>query len=115
MSINYDNIILEDINHIRFARVKYTTDTHDFYIDGKVEIYNKRLNKRVLTPGVLIIYNKTKTKRTYNSYSTQKIPKHLRETIKELIEIYESNIVVPKIMENKLFATYNNCFEYLKN
>lgn len=84
--------------------------SHTEYINNDNTFIEKRY---VLSILVDLINTKTGDNNFYNFNNCSTIPNFHINTIKMLIDLFNGNIVIPNILENKIIGKYINLSDYL--
>lgn len=104
-----------DLNSIKIIKKSmiYNTSENKFRltINTHYGLINSRLTA-IDTIDILMTYRSSMTNRKYNRINTKVAKKH-KQIIKELIEHYESTIILPAILNNEMKNKYVNW--YTKN
>lgn len=109
MLIDKDKVQLLDTNYIRFARLMYSNDNYIFYLDTSQIVIDKIV---YLTPTITMINYDSLRKRVYNQYSKCKVPKKFNNLLKELLNIFENQVIIPYILIKNPKCNYNNCIKF---
>lgn len=100
-SMSYNTSMFYNTSTNKF---RLRVDTHYGLIDSKLTAIN--------TVDILITYKSSMATRKYNRTNTRVAKKH-KEIIKELIEYFESTIILPAILNGEMKNKYVNW--YTKN